>query len=239
MIFSTCFFGYRKAAMQELNRCKLSALLVFLYRYTWLKRLCWKLANYFEGGQFYSATMREILKQYFDVEVGAYSYGSCMIPGEFPGGVKVGRFVSVASGVKVFLRNHPYKRLSMHPFFYNSALGYVKQDTITQNKLTIGHDVWLGYGAIITPGCNTIQNGAVIAAGSVVTKNVPAYAVVGGNPAEIIRYRFDEETIAKVEGSHWWEKSINELLPHSDNFLIDLKNVPPEMSGQFYNLYNK
>lgn len=225
--------------MQELNCCRLSALLVFLYRFKRLRKLCWRYANFFEGGQFYSATMRKILKQYFDLDVGAYSYGSCMIPGEFPRGVKVGRYVSIAEGVKVYLRNHPYKRLSMHPFFYNSTLGYVKKDTITQNTLTIGHDVWVGYGAIITPSCNTIQNGAVIAAGSVVTKDVPAYAVVGGNPAAIIRYRFDEETIAKVENSRWWEKSIAELLPHSDNFQIDLESISPEMNDEFYNAYNK
>lgn len=224
--------------MQELNCCKLSALLVFAYRYKRLRKLCWRLAYYFEASEYYSATMRKILKQYFDVEVGAYSYGTCMVPGEFSGGIKIGRYVSIADGVKVYLRNHPYKRLSMHPFFYNSALGYVKKDTITQNLLTIGHDVWIGYGAIITPSCNYIHNGAVIAAGSVVTKNVPAYAVVGGNPASIIRYRFDEQTIAQVESSRWWEKSITELLLHSDNFQIELESISPEMKREFYNVLN-
>jgi acetyltransferase-like isoleucine patch superfamily enzyme len=199
-----------------------------LYRYKRLKKLCWKCAKLFENGQFYSATIRRILKQYFDVEVGAYSYGAGLLPGEFPKGVKIGRYVSIAADVKVYLRNHPYKRLSMHPFFYNSALGYVEKDTISEHGLVIGHDVWIGYGAIITPGCHIINNGAVIAAGSVVTKDVPAYAIVAGNPAKIIKYRFDPQTIDKVERSQWWNHSINELLPHNHDFLVDLENMSPE-----------
>ncbi len=216
--------------VQDLHCCKLSSLLVFLYRYKLLKKICWRCASFLENGQFYSATMRRILSDYYGVEIGAYSYGAGMIRGEFPRGVKIGRYVSIAAGVKIFLRNHPYKRLSMHPFFYNSALGFVKNDTITQNTLEIGHDVWIGYGAIVTPSCQLIGNGAVIAAGAVVTKNVPAYAIVAGNPAKIIKYRFDEKIIAKVENSQWWNKSISELLPHHYEFLIDLDSISSEIS---------
>lgn len=208
--------------MHELKCSRLSSMLVFLYQYKLLKKLCWRCTSILEGGEFYSATMRKILLRYFGVEVGAYSYGTGMLPGAFPPGVNIGRYVSIAADVKVLLRNHPYKRLSTHPFFYNAVLGYVKKDTITGSNLIIGHDVWIGYGAIITPSCHQINNGAVIAAGAVVTKDVPAYAIVAGNPAKIIKYRFDESHIAQVEKSQWWKKSMTELLTHREDFLVDL-----------------
>ncbi len=211
--------------MKELNQCRLSSLLFFLYRYKRLRKFCWKCIDVLENGEFYSLTMRKILSQYFQVEVGAYSYGSGMLPGEFPKGVRIGRYVSIAANVKVYLRNHPYKRLSTHPFFYNAVLGYVTKDTITESTLTIGHDVWIGYGAIITPSCNVINNGAVIAAGAVVTKDVPAYAIVAGNPAKVIKYRFDAQTVAKVEASQWWNQSITELSAYSDDFLQDVEQT--------------
>lgn len=74
----------------------------------------------------------------------------------------------------------------------------MKGDTV------IGHDVWIGYGAMIMPGVN-VGNGAVIASAAVVTRDVPAYAIVGGNPASIIRHRYDPETIARLERIAWWD----------------------------------
>jgi hypothetical protein len=93
----------------------------------------------------------------------------------------------------------------MHPFFYNSQLGWLPVDTIPSTTLEIGHDAWLGERAIITPRCSRIGIGAVVAAGSVVTKDVPDFAVVAGNPARIIRYRFPEKTRDAIKASRWWE----------------------------------
>ena len=70
--------------------------------------------------------------------------------------------------------------------------------------MTIGHDVWLGSGAIVLSGV-TIGHGAVVAAHAVVTRDVPPYAIVGGNPAKVIRYRFDEETVAALLEAPWWD----------------------------------
>ena len=67
----------------------------------------------------------------------------------------------------------------------------------------IGNDVWIGYDALIMPGVN-VGNGAIIAARSVVTGDVPAYAIVGGNPAKVIRYRFDDDTITRLNNLAWW-----------------------------------
>lgn len=159
-----------------------------------------------EGGQFYSATMRDILARYHGVVVGAYSYGECMNPGEFPPGVTIGRYVSVARDVRVFRRNHPYDRASTHPFFFDSALGMVEDDNIVGHELVIEHDAWIGERAIITPGCSRIGLGAVVGAGAVVTRDVPDFAIVVGNPARLIRYRFPEHIRRLLTDSHWWER---------------------------------
>jgi acetyltransferase-like isoleucine patch superfamily enzyme len=146
--------------------------------------------------------------------VGAYSYGEGLTPGTFPSGVTIGRYVSIASGVRVFLRNHPIERLSLHPFFYNSHLGFLKKDSIASGSLEIGHDAWLGERVIIAPGCTRIGIGAVVGAGAVVTKSVPDFATVAGNPARLIRYRFPENTRGIILASHWWELSVEQVVKH-------------------------
>ena len=83
---------------------------------------------------------------------------------------------------------------------------------------TIGNDVWIGINAIIKAGI-TIGNGAVIGAGSVVTKNVPPYAIVAGNPAKIIRYRYNEEELKEIP-EQWWDKDINSIKKKA----IDIKD---------------
>jgi acetyltransferase-like isoleucine patch superfamily enzyme len=96
----------------------------------------------------------------------------------------------------------------------------VKQDAIPNvrdNPLTIGNDVWIGDRVLILGGCKSIGNGAVIAAGAVVSRDVAPYAVVGGVPARLIRMRFNEAQIAKIEKSRWWERKISELVASMPN----------------------
>jgi hypothetical protein len=100
----------------------------------------------------------------------------------------------------------------MHPFFYNSDLGWVPKDTITNGSLEIGHDAWIGERVIITPRCRRIGIGAVIGAASVVTKDIPDFAVVVGNPARIIKYRFSKEVCRLIKESLWWERSAKECV---------------------------
>lgn len=207
---------------RELRRSRLAPLLLRLYRWPKHRHLTLSVIRRLEGGHFFSATLREILAKYHGVEVGAYSYGECCIPGAFPPGVTIGRYVSIASEVRVFLRNHPMDRLSMHPFFFNSRLGYVTEDTIDTGCLWIGHDAWIGERTIITPGCSRIGIGAVIGAGAVVTGDVPDFAIVAGNPARMLRMRFSEEVCEAIAETRWWERSVDELLPYLEEVLRPL-----------------
>lgn len=182
-----------------------------LYRFNRLRRLCFRGAIVSEGNRFLSASLRGILADYHGVRVGAYSYGPCLVPGMFPAGVTIGRYVSIARHVQVVLRNHPMDRLSTHPFFFNRNLGYVAEDATIVGTLEIGHDAWIGENAMVAPSCRRIGDGAVIAAGAVVTKDVPDFAIVGGVPAKLIRMRFDEAEQAYLREVRWWDLTMEEL----------------------------
>jgi virginiamycin A acetyltransferase len=170
-----------------------------------------RLALRLEGGPFRSATARAILRER-GVEVGAYSYGACLRPGLLPAGVVVGRYVSMATQLAVFRRGHPTERLSMHPAFYNAAVGPLAADAVVSEPLEIGHDAWLGHQCTILPGCRRIGIGAVVGAGAVVTRDVPDLAVVTGNPARVQRARFPDDASRAVLASRWWERPLDELL---------------------------
>lgn len=159
-----------------------------------------------EGGQQTSTTLRKIYKNRYKIDVDMYTYG-CFDPElnyALGGEVHIGKYCSFAKGIRYFAANHPIDYVSMSPYFYNKKFGFDVKD-VHRSSLTIGHGVWCGYGALITSGCKVIGNGSVIAAGAVVTHDVPPYAIVGGNPARIIKYRFDTDTISCIEESKWWE----------------------------------
>jgi acetyltransferase-like isoleucine patch superfamily enzyme len=212
------------SARDNMRRSALGRFLFAVYRWPRLRRLWVPFLPHIEGGEFYSLTLRRILSHYHDVEVGAYSYGGCMTPGLWRG-VTVGRYVSVASGVRVFVRNHPLERLSLHPFFYAPECGWVAEDNLPRGRLEIGHDAWLGVNSIITTGCHRIGIGAVVGAGAVVTKDVPDFAIVGGNPARILRYRFPEDLRQQILESRWWERSIEECARSLDAFTRPLEST--------------
>lgn len=149
-----------------------------------------------------------------------YSYGGCFSLDHVPAGTTFGRYCSVASNVSILNGNHPLNFKSLHPFFYNPAMGCVDKLLIKRTKLTVENDVWIGRNVTILPSVSKIENGAVIGAGSVVTKNVPAFAVFAGNPAKIIRYRFSEDKIREITASAWWDKDIDDLKVDFANFIV-------------------
>ena len=177
-----------------------------------------------EGGTFFSHSFREYLLRTRQVELGSYSYGVVLDLLNFPVKTVIGRYTSIGPGVKIFQANHPYDFLSMHPFFYRSDIGVAPVERIERNQLVIGHDVWIGANALICPGCRRVGNGSVIAAGAVVTKDVPEFSVIGGNPAAVIKKRFDDELAAKIIASGWWFKSFEELKPFSIELTRRLKD---------------
>jgi len=137
----------------------------------------------------------------------------------------VGRFCSIAEGLKIYRRNHPVNYISTHPLFFNSKLGLLEKDSILSiedNPLIIGNDVWIGANVTILPGCRVIGDGIVIGAGSVVTKDIEPFTVVAGAPARVIRKRFSEDIETILRASRWWEKPLEALLPYIELFLKDL-----------------
>lgn len=120
--------------------------------------------------------------------------------------IMIGSYTSIAQQEKFYIGiNHDYKCVTMAPFENIFHIPNVcnKDSDHNHNQIIIGHDVWIGNDCTIMSGIH-IGNGAVIGAGSVVAKDIPPYAIVVGNPAKIIKYRFSEEIIQKLQELKWW-----------------------------------
>lgn len=178
-----------------------------------------------DGGEYYSETLRKIFNDYHKVNVGMYSHGGCFVPGYIDKFTSIGRYCSIAKPLAIRNRNHPLELKSMHAFFFNPSLGICDSDFIDYNPLEIGNDVWIGQYSIILPHVKRIGDGAVVGAGAVVNKDIPPYAVVLGNPARIVRYRFPKEIIEELLESRWWERPIEELKSKLNEFQTPYKET--------------
>lgn len=170
-----------------------------------------------QGGETTSVLLRKITAETYKVEVGLFTYGGCFSSTFNVGGkVKIGRYSSIGANVMYFGANHPIHFFSMSPFFYQKEWGkkwgVEEIEDVERHFLEIGNDCWIGAGVKITSSCRHIGNGAVIGTGAVVTKDVQPYTIVGGNPARIIKHRFSEEQINKLEQSKWYELTPDVLL---------------------------
>jgi virginiamycin A acetyltransferase len=129
----------------------------------------------------------------------------------------IGRFCSIAADVRFIMNggSHPTDWLTTYPFPIFGQGWEVAMPSRWPSKgdTVVGNDVWIGYQALIMPGVK-IGNGAIIATAAVVTRDVPAYAVVGGNPATVIRSRFDAATIERLEAVRWWDWDAAKITRH-------------------------
>ena len=127
----------------------------------------------------------------------------------------VGKFCSIGGNCAIGMGTHSLNYISTSSIFTakknGTGIAWTRNNSFSEfNTVTIGNDVWIGQRVMIMGGVN-IGNGAVIGAGAVVTKDVPPYAIVGGVPAKIIRYRFPADVIDKIEKSEWWKLDDNTL----------------------------
>ena len=159
----------------------------------------------------------------FPLHLGSFSFFNAQESGArvLTRGVKIGRYTSIATDCAIGLMPHPVDRLSTSPTIYEPkvdrwARRYVPTlpeqppYEVERPITTIGNDVWLGHGVKVLKGL-AIGDGAIVAAGAVVTKDVPPYAIVGGVPAKLIRMRFDEATIARLKQSEWWRYDLRTI----------------------------
>lgn len=134
--------------------------------------------------------------------------------------ITIGNFCSIARNVTFQEFNHDFTRLTSYFVNANMLGKSTKEDIVSKGPINIGHDVWIGTHSVILSGV-TISTGAVVAANSVVTSDIPPYAIVGGNPAKVIKYRFEEDVISKLLQSKWWEKTDKEIIEIYKAFSID------------------
>jgi acetyltransferase-like isoleucine patch superfamily enzyme len=199
--------------------------LVAAYRIRLLRPVVRWILDRFDGGFMLSRVWRRIFREMHGVELGALSRGAGLKPGLLPKGSVIGNFSCFGTGFQILRRNHTFMRFSQHPMFFNKFLGWVAYDTIDevhQNPLHIGSDVWCGLNVTICPGCREIGDGAILGARSVVTRDVPPFTIVAGNPARIIRKRYSPEVEAVVAASKWWLRPLPEIMEHFDLFTNDI-----------------
>lgn len=160
-----------------------------------------------------------------DVCVGNFSYGRIKILNDVSGvKLRIGSFCSIAENVTFILGNdHVTDNISTFPFKH-MLLDSTFYDAISKGDIIINDDVWIGYGSTIMSGVRVGQ-GAVIAAGSVVTKDVPPYAIVGGVPAKVIKYRFSEEIINELLKVDYSKVTKNMIKDHIDELYVNLDDI--------------
>ncbi|AFZ53705.1 CatB-related O-acetyltransferase [Cyanobacterium aponinum AL20118] len=147
----------------------------------------------------------------------------------------IGKFCAIASNVKFIMNgaNHPLNNFTTYPFaiFGNGWEDKMSVEATSKGDTIIGNDVWLGYNTTIMPGVK-IGDGVIVATNSMVTKDIPAYHIVGGNPAQIIRKRFDDEIINFLLELKWWDWTLEKITKYipvlCSNNIQELKKIVEE-----------
>ena len=159
------------------------------------------------------------------IEVGIGTYGigqSTVLLFRSDDRVTIGRYCSIARGVTIVASGeHNYQAVANYPF---AAMfdGAIDRDTSRKGPVTIGHDVWIGAHALILSGVR-IGHGAVVAAGSVVSRDVPPYAIVAGVPARILKYRFPEDIRRRLLALGWWDWDPARIARERETFYLPVE----------------
>lgn len=166
-----------------------------------------------------------------NIEVGDYTYydhpehalafeRDAVLYGFGPERLVIGKYCAIAAGVRFLLpgANHADRGPSTFPFGIFGGAWAATMDLVTsapsRGDTTVGHDVWLGYEALVLPGVS-VASGAVIAAASVVTADVPPYTVVAGNPARVVRRRFTDVDVDRLLQAAWWDWPVDLVTEHA------------------------
>ncbi len=182
-----------------------------------------------------SRKVKELQEKYPQYEIGRGTYGSPeIITWQEGATLKIGAFCSIAEGVKFFLGGeHRVDWVTTYPFSFLWESGrHITGHPKTKGDVIVGNDVWIGAEAVIMSGVK-IGDGAVVGARAVVTKNMEPYAIYAGNPARLVKKRFDEKTIQQLLALEWWnftDEEIEQILPLMLNtdirtFIVEAKRI--------------
>jgi virginiamycin A acetyltransferase len=186
------------------------------------------------------------------IEVGEYSYyddpdeplefeRDAFLYAHGPERLIIGRYCAIASGVRFVMpgANHADLGPSTFPFgIFGEPWAERTMDLVmgapSRGDTVVGNDVWLGYRALVLPGV-TIGHGAIVAAASVVASDVPPYAIVGGNPARVIRRRYEDEDVERLLRAAWWDWPIELVTEHARTIMAgtpeELERIAAELRG--------
>lgn len=200
---------------------KYLGVLVFFYgkiRIRLMRKVLFSIINRLDTSS--HSVLNKLMKIHYDVSIGDFSYGCQKTDGSIEQGTIIGKYCSIAPGVRIGGMNHPHNWISTHPILYDRHLNYtINNHIIQKGNVIIEDDVWIGFNSIILNGVK-VGKGAVIGAGAVVTKDVLPYSIVGGVPAKFIKFRFSEETITKllkIDWTNWGKEKIMKNIEEMKN----------------------
>lgn len=184
-------------------------------------------------GKFFTLDFLEVQANHYNWHIGKNTYGNPKIIGAGRAHLQIGDYCSIADDVTLILANHNTGHISTYPFMniFKHESGNLDQLDLharSNGAIDIGNDVWIGQGATIFSGV-AIGNGAVIGAGSFVRSDVPDYAIVIGNPSQVIRYRFSPKTILKLLEISWWNWEPDLVIKNKDIFLLSEQDFFQEL----------
>lgn len=162
------------------------------------------------------------------LDVGTRINGAIIIKGY--GSATIGKYCAIGDGVRIITTNHHTSYPAVQYKIQKELFGYCY--TAKSKNVTIGNDVWIGDAAILLPGIK-IGNGAIIGAGSIVTRSIDPYSIVAGVPAEIIKKRFTKDIIQLLEEIKWWDWPPHKIQQNKNFFSLNLENTAKDVLKKF------